>query len=146
MRPIKNSSNHREDFKAAPCALICRVALNAVKFPRFGALRAFNRFAVTKRHQIVGASSEVRDQDFRGSIEADIYGSLMLARTQSCQQQWIRTPRHIARDSMNHYLIQIYESGVMSYAGKNDTKACENGVDLRATESSPCGRIVRSIS
>src|SRR3546814_15859741 len=35
----------------------------------------------------------------------------MLARTCTKRQQWIRSSRTIARDSMDHYMVQLFESG-----------------------------------
>src|SRR3546814_11813656 len=40
-----------------------------------------------------------------------MYGPLMLARTTSRAQHWERSAATIARDGMDHYMIQYYETG-----------------------------------
>lgn len=61
----------------------------------------------------VEATRDVRDDDFEAEIDADMFGQIMLARTQTLEQRWHRTPGLIARDGMDHYMIQLYEHGDM---------------------------------
>lgn len=61
----------------------------------------------------VEAARETRDGDFAAEIDANMFGQIMLARTQTLEQRWARTPRLMARDGMDHYMIQLYERGDM---------------------------------
>lgn len=49
--------------------------------------------------------------DFRGSVSVTMIGSMLLAETVTITQIWNRSPRLIARDGMDHYMIQIYLDG-----------------------------------
>lgn len=59
----------------------------------------------------VDADAETRHDGFFAAVDASIYGPVMLARTTSRGQRWVRSPATIARDGMDHYMIQVYESG-----------------------------------
>ena len=48
---------------------------------------------------------------FHATVEAQLIGPLMLARTTTLRQSWTRSPLTIARDGMDHYMIQLYEAG-----------------------------------
>ncbi len=61
----------------------------------------------------VEAGAEVRGEGFRAEIDANMFGPVMLARTQTFRQQWTRSPRIMARDGMDHYMVQLYERGQM---------------------------------
>ncbi|MBL4786610.1 MAG: helix-turn-helix domain-containing protein [Cohaesibacteraceae bacterium] len=61
----------------------------------------------------VEAEKDIRDGPFEARIEASVFGQIILARTSTQQQSWIRTERNIARDNMDHYMIQLYETGGM---------------------------------
>lgn len=57
--------------------------------------------------------------EFHASIDAHMIGSLMLARTVTCRQTWRRSPLTMARDGMDHFMIQLYDSGTQRYVWKN---------------------------
>lgn len=61
----------------------------------------------------VEAARDVRDGDFEAEIDANMFGQVMLARTQTLEQRWHRSPGLIGRDGMDHYMIQLYEHGDM---------------------------------
>ena len=61
VRPIKHSSDHREDFKSAPRALIGGVTPDPMKLPVLTALRAVQSFAMAKLHEIVQAGIVIRE-------------------------------------------------------------------------------------
>ena len=61
----------------------------------------------------VDASREARGERFSASVDAHMLGSLMLARTTTLEQRWHRSPGVIARDGMDHYMIQLFEKGQM---------------------------------
>lgn len=52
-----------------------------------------------------------RGDRFRARIDAHMIGPVMLARTTSLQQDWKRSPLTVARNGMDHYMIQHYEDG-----------------------------------
>lgn len=58
----------------------------------------------------VEADKDVTD-NFHATLEATLIGPLLFARTETCRQAWSRTPRRIALDGMDHYLIQYFERG-----------------------------------
>lgn len=49
--------------------------------------------------------------NFHATLEATLIGPLLFARTETCRQSWSRTPRRMALDGMDHYLIQYFECG-----------------------------------
>ncbi|GHD52687.1 AraC family transcriptional regulator [Thalassobaculum fulvum] len=59
----------------------------------------------------VDADRETRKDGFFASVDASMFGSVMLARTSTPRQRWSRAASTIARDGMDHYMIQLYESG-----------------------------------
>jgi AraC-like DNA-binding protein len=61
----------------------------------------------------VEANKTVRSNGFQAEIDANMFGSVMLARTQTLEQRWERSPRLMAKDGMDHYMIQLYEKGDM---------------------------------
>lgn len=61
----------------------------------------------------VEASRDVRDGGFCAEVDANMFGPVMLARTQTLQQRWTRSPAVMAKDGMDHYMIQLYEHGQM---------------------------------
>lgn len=61
----------------------------------------------------VEADADMRDGNFDAEIDANMFGQVMLARTTTLEQRWARTPRLMARDGMDHYMIQLYERGDM---------------------------------
>lgn len=67
----------------------------------------------------VDADPETRDGDFFAAIDASMYGPIMLARTTSRAQRWERSASTIARDGMDHYMIQYYETGSQTLENGN---------------------------
>src|SRR3546814_2317717 len=63
-------------------------------------------FDVEAAHDVVG--------DFHATIDSHLLGPLMLARTCTKRQQWIRSSRTIARDSMDHYRSEEHTSELQS--------------------------------
>ena len=61
----------------------------------------------------VEAERDVRDSSFKASVDAHMFGQLVLARTTTLRQIWSRDEKVIARDGMNHFMIQVFESGSM---------------------------------
>lgn len=61
----------------------------------------------------VDAARDVREAGFNAEVDAHMLGPVMLARTRSRRQHWARTPRLMARDGMDHYMVQLFESGGM---------------------------------
>ena len=71
----------------------------------------------------VEADRQVRNDNFHAEIDANMFGSIMLARTRTLQQRWERSPRLMARDGMDHYMIQLYEKGDMLWETKTGTRS-----------------------
>lgn len=69
-------------------------------------------------------------EEFRARVEACLLGELMLARTASVRQSWARSASTIARDGMDHYMIQLFVDGAMEADHK-----C-GGISV------PCGSLV----
>ncbi|MEP3114795.1 AraC family transcriptional regulator [Nisaea sp.] len=63
-----------------------------------------------------------RTSDFKAHVDANMFGPIMLARTWTQQQDWKRSPSIMARDGMDHYMIQLFEHGQMQW---------EDGTGLR---------------
>ncbi len=59
----------------------------------------------------VDAKKDIRNEQFDASVDAHMFGPIMLARTQTQQQTWARSELNIAQDGMDHIMIQLYESG-----------------------------------
>ncbi|MEQ8816402.1 MAG: helix-turn-helix domain-containing protein [Thalassobaculum sp.] len=59
----------------------------------------------------VDADVETRREDFFAAVDASMFGPIMLARSTSRGQRWRRSSSTIARDGMDHYMIQLYETG-----------------------------------
>ena len=77
----------------------------------------------------VEADREVRDRTFNATVDANMFGPVMLARTQTLRQDWIRTPGVMAADGMDHYMVQLYESGEMLWeTSKGSFSFPENGL------------------
>jgi AraC-like DNA-binding protein len=70
-----------------------------------------------------------RDGDFRAEIETGVFSTIMLARTRTLEQRWARTPALMARDGMDHYMIQLYERGDMLWEDKGGLRSFpQNGL------------------
>ncbi len=77
----------------------------------------------------VEARPDIRDSGFNAEIDANMFGPLMLARTQTLKQRWTRSPSIMARDGMDHYMIQFYERGQMLWdTTKGSFSVPENGL------------------
>jgi len=59
----------------------------------------------------VDADTETRREDFFAAVDATMIGPMMLARTTSRGQRWERSSSTIARDGMDHVMVQLYEDG-----------------------------------
>ena len=58
---------------------------------------------------------KVYQDGFHAEISASMLGPVMLARTRTRRQDWIRSPSVMARDGMDHYMVQLYERGSMAW-------------------------------
>jgi len=59
----------------------------------------------------VDAPKQIRNENFKAEIEAQLFDTLMIATTTSKPQQFDRTSQTIANDGMDHYMIQLFEEG-----------------------------------
>lgn len=78
----------------------------------------------------VDAKKDVRhNKNFSACIDANMFGSVMLATTSTAQQSWDRNPLTIAQDGMDHIMIQLYDSGNL-YCERNGktSQMPENGL------------------
>jgi len=77
----------------------------------------------------VDAKRDVRGADFHAEVDAHMLGSVMLARTSTRNQIWRRTAEVMARDGMDHFMIQLYERGDMRWSTRTgDRNMPENGL------------------
>ena len=77
----------------------------------------------------VEAQREVREEDFHAEVDAHMLGPVMLARTSSRRQHWARTPRLIARDGMDHYMVQLFEHGCTFWESRGSSfRIPDNGL------------------
>lgn len=77
----------------------------------------------------VEAQADIRRDGFHAEIDANMFGPIMLARTQTRRQDWARTPQVMAKDGMDHYMVQLFESGTMHWEGsRGATRIPENGL------------------
>nr|WP_304363719.1 AraC family transcriptional regulator [Jiella sp. LLJ827] len=67
----------------------------------------------------VEADPDVRGHDFSAELEATLLGDMMLARTTTLGQSWRRSASTIARDGMDHYMIQLFVEGGMETDHRN---------------------------
>lgn len=65
----------------------------------------------------VDVPKERRTEGFRAELDAHVIGDLAMARTHTQAQEWARSSATIARDGMDHLMIQIYEAGTMEFRG-----------------------------
>ena len=61
----------------------------------------------------VDADRSTRQDGFAASVDVHMFGPVLLGRTTTVRQEWTRSPLTIARDGMDHYMIQLYEAGHM---------------------------------
>lgn len=66
-------------------------------------------------------------REFHAAIDTHLVGSLMLARTWTRRQHWVRSSRTIARDGMDHYLVQLYESGGQTVRTNGESRTMRAG-------------------
>ena len=66
----------------------------------------------------VDTSKDVRSNRFSAKVDANMFGPLMLARTTTEKHDWHRSPSIMARDGMDHYMIQLFEAGTMSWSDR----------------------------
>lgn len=64
---------------------------------------------------------------FRGRVEASLFGELMLARATSSRQSWARAASTIARDCMDHYMIQLFVEGGMEAWHRRGSTSVQGG-------------------
>src|SRR3546814_17333744 len=88
-------------------------------------------FDVEAAHDVVG--------DFHATIDSHLLGPLMLARTCTKRQQWIRSSRTIARDSMDHYMVQLFESGGQTTRFDGESAALHAGQIIVRSEERRVG-------
>lgn len=65
--------------------------------------------------------------DFDATLESRTMGPLMLAHTRSHALEWRRSPRTVARDGMDHYMIQFYARGTQACAWSGGEVAMPGG-------------------
>lgn len=65
--------------------------------------------------------------DFHAMIDSHLLGPLMLARTRTRRQRWLRSSRTIARDGMDHYMVQLFESGGQTVRIGGESRAMQAG-------------------
>lgn len=77
----------------------------------------------------VDADKDTRVNNFSCQVDANMFGSVMLATTQTMKQTWDRSSQTIARDGMDHYMIQLYDQGGMQFdCGTGMVDFPENGL------------------
>lgn len=91
----------------------------------------------------VAADAETRRDDFFAAVDASMFGPVMLARSTSRGQRWERSSSTIARDGMDHYMIQLYETGGQTLtAGETEVEQPIGGLlvyDLSRTVAARSG-------
>lgn len=70
----------------------------------------------------VDAVLEDQGPDFFASVEAQMFGQVMLARTSTVRQVWQRSPSRVAHDDMDHFMIQLYVEGDVAIDDGNESK------------------------
>ncbi|MRH77588.1 helix-turn-helix domain-containing protein [Spiribacter sp. C176] len=63
----------------------------------------------------VNAARERREKDFFAQVDAHMLGPLMLARAATTAHDWQRNESVMARDGMDHFMIQLFERGQMTW-------------------------------
>ena len=89
------------------------------------------RYGVWKEaiHSIfeVNADQDVRENDFRTSIEAHLLGSLMVLNVQSRAQKWSRGYDQIAGNGIDHFGIAIHKQGQTQCSNAKGTSTLNVG-------------------
>ncbi len=68
----------------------------------------------------VEADRRVSSSDIETVVDTHLFGQSMLVRTMTFQQSWHRNEQTIARDSMDHFMIHIFEAGRLFFEQNND--------------------------
>ncbi|MES0883267.1 helix-turn-helix domain-containing protein [Roseibium sp. SCP14] len=68
-----------------------------------------------------------RAREFDASLAAYLHGAHMLATTSAARQNWQRSERLIGHDGMDHYMIQLYETGNMLYSHRGEDRTVRAG-------------------
>ncbi|GGE87404.1 helix-turn-helix domain-containing protein [Stappia taiwanensis] len=77
----------------------------------------------------VEAPREARTEDFRAQLDAHVVGDAAVVRTHTQAQEWERGAGQIARDGMDHIMIQRYEAGTMEVSHRGGTETfAQNGL------------------
>ena len=77
----------------------------------------------------VEAHKDVRTGAFDAEVDANMFGPIMLAETKTLKQAWRRTPAVMARDGMDHYMIQFFATGETTWAnGRGDFSSPDQGL------------------
>lgn len=75
----------------------------------------------------VDVDRDTRREAFTAEIDAKNLGTLLVGQTRTVAQSWQRTASTIARDGMDHYMIQIYRQGRVRWSeGTQDHELAEN--------------------
>ncbi|MEQ8393287.1 MAG: AraC family transcriptional regulator [Thalassospira sp.] len=75
----------------------------------------------------VDAEKQIREDDFRTTIESHLFGSLMLMEVHTRAQQWGRGYEQIAGNGMDHYGIGLYQEGTVYCEGAKGGKVLKPG-------------------
>ena len=75
----------------------------------------------------VDADKQIREDDFRTTIESHLFGSLMLMEVHTRAQQWGRGYEQIAGNGMDHYGIGLYQEGTVYCEGAKGGKVLKPG-------------------
>lgn len=77
----------------------------------------------------VEADADLRREDFAATVDAHMFGTVMLAQTSTLRQAWARRATTIARDGMDHYMIQLFLEGGMEAEHRHGTATMkQNGL------------------
>lgn len=77
----------------------------------------------------VEADRKSRKERFHASVDAHLLDNVMLARTRSTEQDFDRTSYTIARDGMDHIMVQLLESGPTTCTHRHgETEVPESGL------------------
>jgi AraC-like DNA-binding protein len=75
----------------------------------------------------VNTAKSRREADFFARVDAHMLGPLMLARSATTEHDWQRNESVMARDGMDHYMIQLFEHGHMSWEVANGRRELPRG-------------------
>lgn len=76
----------------------------------------------------VDTEKELRQSDaFVAAIEAFRFDDFMLANTTTVETDWWRTPFHVARDGLDHYMIQLFLRGGMRWQSQRGSGEVNTG-------------------